>query len=153
MSTTSGRRPSACIVNRRGFFSALVREMVVAAGSSRGKAGYALADLSSLPDEVLSRLVPVVNPAFEIRVESGWLCTHNRNTGVDTRLFELTAQNVYVFNQFDGCHTLAEIATGLAPTAGWELQDAFAFACDLFLMLAQQYVCMPLNPPEEHHAA
>ena len=126
--------------------------MVVAAGASRGRAGYALADLSSLPDEVLSRLVPAVNPAFEIRVESGWLCGHNGNSGVDLRLFELTAHNVYVFNRFDGCHTLTEIATELAATADWALQDAFAFACDLFLSLARQYVCMPSNPPEEHHA-
>jgi len=153
MSTTSRRQPSACIVNRRGFFSALVREIVVAAGSSRGRTGYALADLSSLPDEVLSWLVPAVNPAFEIIVESGWLCGRNRNTGADIHLFELTAQNVYVFNRFDGFHTLSEIATDLSSSAGWELQDAFAFACDLFLLLARQYVCMPANPPEEHHAA
>ena len=147
MSTTFRRQPSACIVNRRGFFSALVREMIVAAGSSRGRAGYALADLSSLPDEVLSGLVPEVNPAFEIRVESGWLCSRNSNTGADIHLFELSAQNVYVFNRFDGCHTLSEIATDLASSAGCELQDAFAFTCDLFLLLARQYVCMPANPP------
>jgi hypothetical protein len=132
-------------LSRREFFPALAKALAAFSDPVRATRVFSLAELDSLPDDLMARIAPAVNPAFEITVAGGYLGSRDRSTGQARQHFELLPENLYVFNRFDGNHSLAEIGLGLAAENGWEAAAAFAHARALFLGLAQDLVCLPQN--------
>ena len=134
---------------RRGFLPVLVREAIVTLGMMRGGMGCRLSELQSLSDDELSDIRPVVNPAFEIKVEDDHVLACYSKTGAALCLFSVSeTATVNTFNLFDGRHTLGEAGTSLASQMGWDSSTGFAYARDLFLRLVADLVCVPKDPPQ-----
>lgn len=137
--------------SRRRFLPMLLREAIVTAGMLRGRPGFRLSDLGSLPDEQLATIRPVVNPAYEIRTENRVVSARDRRTGTALELFSLEdVATVALFNLFDGQHTLAEAGEQLAQALALDEgpRQGFSLARDLFLSLAGKLVCVPKDPLE-----
>ena len=138
--------PLAC--SRRAFFPALLREATVTLGMLRGGQGGRLSELSSLPDEKLALLKPIVNPDYETLVQEDSVWGRHKSTGATLRLFGLQErESLLVFNMFDGKHTLGQIGKRLAQDIDWDEARGFARARDLFLFAANRLVCVPQDPP------
>jgi hypothetical protein len=116
---------------------------------ARGGQGARLAELRRLPDSQFARIKPVVTPAFEICVEDGQVVGRYRKTGAVVALFALEDQaRLLAFNLFEGRHTLAEVGEQLAGQMGWDNEQGFARARDLFVSLVGKLVCLPMDPPQ-----
>lgn len=134
--------------SRRRLLPALIRELFVAAGTLRGGKGLSLTDLADLPREQLALIMPRINPEFELSVVDGHVWSQHLRTGRWRQHFTVDPTSTYVFNQFDGVHTLGEVSFGLASSMQWEEDVAFACVADLFLSLVRYYVVLPANSLE-----
>lgn len=137
--------------SRRRFLPMLVREAMVTLGMFRGRPGFRLSDLGSLPEDRLASIRPIVNPGFEIRTEDRTVVAQNKQTGAVVKLFSTDdVEALGAFNLFDGRHTLGEVGEQLAEEPAWKggAAEAFSFARDLFLSLAGKLVCVPKDPLE-----
>ena len=143
------RNARAFACTRRGFLPVLMREAVVTLGMMRGGLGCRLSDLQDLPDDQLSTLKPVVNPAFEIQVKDDNVQARYKKTGATVHLFAVSETAALTsFNLFDGRHTLGEAGASVAKQMGWDSSAGFAYARDLFLQLVADLVCVPRDPPQ-----
>ena len=143
------RDDRAFTCTRRGFLPVLVREAVVTLGMMRGGLGCRLSELQSMSDDQLSNIRPVVNPAFEIKVEDDHVLACYNKTGAALYLFSVSeTPALNTFNLFDGRHTLGEAGASLASQMGWDSSTGFAYARDLFLRLVADLVCVPKDPPQ-----
>jgi hypothetical protein len=148
--TTPDASTRAISCGRRAFLPLLLREMLDTVSSARGKPGYAVADLDSLPDEQLATLRPVINPVYQIRVVDGHVCSQLKDQD-DAPLrshFRNTPENLAVFNGMNGQQTLREIAKSAAADLAWEEERAFQHARALFLDLASYLVAEPHDAQE-----
>ena len=142
------RRDLSFTCSRRTFFRALFQEVAVIHGSLKGRPGYRLTELGSLPDPQLAQIRPIVNPDCETFVDQGHVCSRSKKTEATLRLFPPEKENLIVFDMFDGRHDLGEIGSHLAREMGWDEASAFAHARDLFLSLVERAVCVPSDPLE-----
>ena len=135
-------------LSRRQFFPMLIQELIVNLGATQGKLAYQLGELGNQPDEKLAIIRPMVNPAYQIRVIDGQICSQLKGDASATvqAHFPKTPENLAVFNRFNGKQTLREIADAVAKEYEWELDDAFRFVRDIFLILAVHLVVVPQNP-------
>lgn len=143
------RKALPFVCNRRNFFKALVNEVAVLIKTTQGGQSFRLSELGSLPDDQLARIVPAMNPAFEIYVEADYLWSRHKQTGKTFKEFRLNEANRQTFNLFNEQNTLQEIAQQLSQALGWEEGRAFAYARGLFLSLADHLVCQPGNPMDQ----
>jgi len=139
--------------SRRQFFRALFQEVVVIRDSLRGRPGYRLSELGSLPDDQLARVKPAVNRDYEVFVDQGdvW-ARYKLKEQAPLKLFSVEEkENRIVFNMFDGRHSLGEIGNHLAQEMEWDEVRAFAHVRDMFLSLVEPMVCLPKAPldPDE----
>lgn len=141
-------RESAFTVSRREFLPALLQETLAVVGSFRGRQSFRLAELGSLPDHQLAQIKPIVNPAHEIFVDQGYVCSRDRKTGATLKLFPMEKENLAVFNLFNGAHSLGQISQYLSEELDWDEAESFARARDLFLSLVNHLVCVPKDPLE-----
>jgi hypothetical protein len=130
---------------RRDLLRALVREAQVAAGTIRGKHGFTLVSLSTLPDDQLACLVPAVSPAYTIDLGDDCVWARPTGGGQPIRLFSLDIENTAAFNLFNGQNTLGDAGRLLAAQLGWDQPRAFAHVRALFLDLVRHMVCLPSN--------
>jgi hypothetical protein len=96
----------------------------------------------------LAQIRPIVNPQYEILVDGDHVCCRSRETKAVRKLFVMKKENLVTFNQFDGRRNLGEIGVRLAQEMGWDEDDGFAHARDLFLDLVDRLVCVPRDPVE-----
>ncbi len=143
------RKTLTFVCSRRNFFRALLKEIVVVIKTAQGGQSFRLADLGTIPDEQLGRLVPAMNNAeFEIYVEGNYLCSRHKRTGKTFQEFPLSEENRLTFNLFNGRHTLAQAARQLSQELAWSEEKAFAHTRGLFLSLADHLVCQPVYREE-----
>lgn len=143
-----GRNAQAFSCTRRRFLPALLREAIVTLGMLRGGEGGRLSELTSLPDERLADITPVLNPAFAIEAEGEKVWARYLETGATVPLFAADDDAAWMtFNLFDGRHTIQEAGIRLADRMGWDKDAGFAHAKDLFLQLVENLVCVPKDPP------
>ena len=131
---------------RRTFFKVMLQEFVVARGALKGKLGYRLTEIGTLPDEQLAQIKPIVNPACEIFVDAGYVWARFKQADKVYRLFSTEQKNLTVFNMFNGRNTLETISQRLAQDPAWEEASAFAHVKTLFVSLVNRLVCLPENP-------
>ncbi|MFQ5611368.1 MAG: hypothetical protein ACE5H9_04465 [Anaerolineae bacterium] len=137
------------VCNRRNFFKALLKEMVVVIKTVQGGQSFRLAELGRLSDDQLARVIPTMNPDYEIHLEQGGLRARHKQSGQEFKGFMLDEEKQLVFNLFNGQNTLAEIAWQLSQDLGWEKARAFACARELFLALVDHLLCQPGNLLEQ----
>ena len=130
---------------RRDLLRALAREAQVAAGTIRGKHGFTLVSLPTLPDDQLARLIPAVSPAYTIELDAGSVWARPTGGGQPVRLFSREIEHTAPFNLFNGQNTLGDAGRLLAAQLGWEQPRAFAHVRALFLDLVRHMVCLPSN--------
>jgi hypothetical protein len=131
-------------VTRRHLLPAVLEELFVAMGESRGVRGYRLADLADAPDDVLRRVVPVRVPDRHVFLDGGHVCSEGG--GGRVTLFPADQVHLDAFNACDGSRDLACIASVIRER--WEVgeDEAFALARGLFLRLLAADVLVPANP-------
>jgi hypothetical protein len=142
------RRDLPFTCSRRTFFRALFQEASVIHGSLKGKEGFRLSELGSLPDGQLARVRPVVHPDHEIFLDQGYVCSRRKRAEATSKLFPTEKENLVAFNMFNGRYDLGQIGGRLAQEMGWDETSAFAHVRDLFLSLIERGVCVPQDPPE-----
>lgn len=144
------RRDLPFTCSRRTFFRALFQEAAVIRGSLKGKPGFRLSELGSLPDDELAQVKPMVHPQYEIFTDEGnvW-ARYKLKERAPLKLFSTEErENLVPFTMFDGQHTLGEISSHLAQEMGWTQVRALAHVRDLFLSLVTPMICVPADPPE-----
>jgi hypothetical protein len=140
------RQGSPFAVSRREFFPALLQEIRVLAGLTKGGQAFQLSELGNLPDQELAEIVPMRNPAFEVYVDQGYLWSREKQTGRAFQEFAWQPENMVAFTLFDGEKTLGEIGERVATEMGWEKDKGFAHVIDLFLSMVSHLACVPRNP-------
>ena len=140
--------PFTC--SRRTLFRALFQEVAVIHGSFKGKPGFRLSELGSMPDDQLAQVKPMVHPHYEIfEGEASVWARYKLKERAPLKLFSTEErENMVPFTMFDGQHTLGEISNHLAQEMGWTQVRAFAHVRDLFLSLVTPMVCVPADPLE-----
>lgn len=141
-------------VSRRQYFHSLFADAVAAVDELRGKPHFRLDEIGQLPDSVLRDMTPVVFQGMTLDIgdtpnsEDGWLLLQKSPDAPRERHMRLTAPQKYAVERFDGKHSVAAIcaetesAFDLSPDAALELVKA------LFVTLAANGVCHPLDRPE-----
>ncbi len=140
------QRRSPFTYNRRQFWRALLQEMFVFSGSVKGGKAHQLSELSGLPDYQLAQIRPIVNPEYEIFTDQDHVWGRYKKTEATVRLFPTKAENLAVFNLFNGMYSLDEIGQQLSQEMDWDEARAFAHVRGLFLSLAINLVCVPRDP-------
>jgi hypothetical protein len=133
-------------VTRRQFWRALLQEVSVTYNSLKGRPGYALSDLGSLPDSQLACIKPIMHPDCEAFVDQGHVWSRCNQTGAILKLFPAVQENLIPFRMFDGQHHLSDIGEHLAQEMGWDRERGFAHAKELFLLLVSYLACIPSAP-------
>ena len=112
--------------SRRTFFRALFQEIAIIHRSLKGRPGYRLTELGSLPDCQLAEVRPTLNPDRETFVDQDHVCSRSKKTQATLKLFPPDKENLMAFEMFDGRHDLSEIGSHLAQEMGWGETRAFA---------------------------
>lgn len=129
--------------DRRRILSVLASEVRILADENRWGATRRLADLGSLPDDLLELLTPTVVPDGEIAESDGFVWGRLPPARKQTRLFRAGSPAASAFEGFDGHTQLAATARRLAEELGWESSRAFAYVRGLFLHLVTLGFCRP----------
>jgi hypothetical protein len=137
------RRDLTFKYTRRQLLTTITTEIEVSTGREQGGAGYRLARLGSLPDEVLSQVVPGVIPGCQMVLADGYVWGQPPPANQQHRLFKAEPAALFAFNQFNGHNTLNDISAMLCEETGWEPAYSFAFSRGLFLHLVQERICLP----------
>lgn len=127
---------------RRDLFAGLVAQVRVLAEPGRRGGARRLAELGTLPDEVLGALRPGLAAGGSARVEQGYVHASDAE-GRGVPLFEAGSPAHAALVLFDGCTPLREAAQALAASLGWEPARAFAYARGVFLHLVSLGICAP----------
>lgn len=132
-------------ITRRQLFPAVLTELQVALGETRGVRSFRLDDLAAAPEEVLRTIVPVRGSGRPVHLADGFACVAD-DAGALVRLFPAEQVHLDAYNACDGRRDLATIADQVA--ARWQLDAAAAFQLvrALFLRLLQARVLLPGNP-------
>lgn len=138
------------LCTRRQFFPQLLRELVVFLDTIKGTPSHQLAQIGLLPEETLRAIIPMVNPAYQIRVVDGDVCSQEKGKPEAPlrRHFPKSPENLAVFNRINGQHTLGEIGALVGAELGWDEPEAFAHVKALFLTLLNDLAVVPKNSHE-----
>lgn len=131
-------------VTRRHLLPAVLEELFVTMGESRGIRGYRLSDLRDAPDDVLRTVVPARVPDRHVYLDGGHVCSEGG--GGRVRLFPADQAHLDAFNACDGSRDLAGVVSVVRER--WEIAEgeAFVLVRDLFLRLLAADVLVPANP-------
>ena len=135
-------------VTRRQYFRSLFADAMAAVDELRGKPHFSLDEIGSLPDSVLLAMVPVVFHGTILSVEDGWLLLRQRPDEPPKRHMPLTAPQRYAVDRFDGSHSLADIRAATASAFDLPPDTAGDLVTSLFVALARNGICHPLDRPE-----
>ena len=137
-------------VSRRSFLPMLLREIVVNVKSAQGTPAHQLNELVDLPDDQLATICPMINPAYQIRVIDGHVCSQlkHKDDAPIRQHFSTTPENLAVFNRINGRYTMEEIAAAVVEALDWEADPAWTHTRGLFEDLAVYLVAVPKNSPE-----
>jgi hypothetical protein len=136
------RAPLPLRWQRRQLLRLFTDEVRILLEPGRQGAACRLADLGTLPDEVLGRLTPCLAEGCPLRAQGGALWASPEGAQ-PLRLFGAESQARRVVERFDGRTPLREIAEGVRAVSGWEPERAFAYVRGVFLHLVTLGVCVP----------
>jgi hypothetical protein len=117
------RRPLTLRWHRRQMLTSLATELRVRSQRRDGGNDMKIADLGTLPDEILELMTPILAPHYAAE--------------------QFGPAFSAVIERMDGRSTLREIAGRLAAETGWNADHAFAFTRGVFLHLVSEGNCLP----------
>ncbi|MDR1489921.1 MAG: hypothetical protein LBS65_05465 [Desulfovibrio sp.] len=135
-------------VNRRQYLHSLFSEALAVVDELRGKPHFRLDEIGSLPDAVLRKMVPVVYQGITLGMEDGWLLLQKSPDAPYERHMPLTARQKYIISRFDGRHSIADICAVTESEFDLSSDAAAGLVKSLFVALAQNGICHPLDSPE-----
>jgi hypothetical protein len=81
-------------------------------------------------------------------VEDGWLLLRTSPEAAPQTHMALTAPQCYAVERFDGRHSVADISAATAAAFSLPPDEAGKIVAALFVSLAQNGLCHPLERPE-----
>lgn len=134
---------------RRFFCRSLLSESVGLADEMRGKPQMILQDIPKLPDDAVSKMVPVLSPGDNYRIENGrlWLRQGQDCSFVEVQQFD--DRQLWVINRFDGTRTLGEIVGLFHEYFNADREKAFRQIRVFFEILARHSICQPAGAHDE----
>ena len=131
--------------DRRLFFRYLARETVVFVEEVCGNRHVKFDDLFQLPPEAISNLIPRICPGVRIVPAEGRVMAQLEGAGELVALFPAGAENLAVFNRFNGENTIGQVAGEVSVEMGWPLEKSAEHVKRLFFHLLVSRVCVPAN--------
>jgi len=137
------------VTGRRHFFRLFAGETVALIDELQGTPQCRLVDLWELPNAELAALVPQICPGVDIVPQDGRTCARIPGNGDLLALFISDEESEFIFNRFDGLHTIGQIACELGTALAVSEEESLARVRTLFLRLVRMKACIPSNegPP------
>jgi hypothetical protein len=135
-------------VSRRQYLHSLFADALAAIDALRGEPHFRLDEIGSLPDSVLRAMVPVAFQGTTLSVEDGWLLLRRSPDELLERQMPLSAPQIYAVDRFDGRHSIADICAETASAFDLSPDAAGDLVKSLFVALAGNGLCHPLDRPE-----
>ena len=133
-------------VSRRGILTAAADAAEERLRSRQGFPSYRIEDLAAFSDEEMETLLPVVNKKAVISLDKGVVYAETSAAADPIPLFKLDSPALFIFNQFNGMQTIAEINAKTAEHTGWDPERSCQTVRAVFLKLCEVRVCEPGNP-------
>lgn len=130
-------------VSRRGVMTAAADAAEEKLRSSQGAPSYVIEDLTGFDAEQLDRIIPAVNSRAKISLVKGVVYAETSASVDPIPLFDLASPALYIFNQFNGRQSFAEIITKTAGHTGWDEDRTREMVRMVFLKLCEVRVCEP----------
>ena len=130
-------------VSRRGMMSAAADAAEEKLRSSRGAPSYVIEDLAGFDAESLGQIRPRVNTRAKISLAKAVVYAETSASVDPIPLFEVSSPVLFIFNQFNGLQTVAEISAKTAEHTGWDADRSREAVRSVFLKLCEVRVCEP----------
>ena len=132
-------------MERRSFLKSILVEAIHFREEIGGIQQFRLSEIRDLPDEKLSCSIPMLVGGHQFFIdEDGVKICRNGNEDA-LHIFPLEPSIVIILRTFDGKVSLGEIGCQLAEKMGWEKEQGFARAKEVFFSLIDIAVCVPAN--------
>ncbi|MDR2801241.1 MAG: PqqD family protein [Desulfovibrio sp.] len=135
-------------VSRRQYLHSLFADALAVVDELRGEPHFRLDEIGSLPDAVLRKMVPVVYQEITLVLEDDWLLLRKGSDAPCERHMPLSAQQKYIIDRFDGRHSIADIRGAVEAEFDLSSDTAAGLVKSLFVTLAQNGICHPMDRPE-----
>ena len=133
-------------VSRRGVLTAAADAAEERRRSREGLPSYRIESLMDLDDGELSALCPIVNSKAKIDLKGDFVFAETLAAVDPIPLFPVKSPALFIFNQFNGGQTIAEIIDKTAAHTGWDAERSSRAVRTVFLKLCEVRVCEPGNP-------
>ena len=130
-------------VSRRGMLNAAADAAEEKHRSGKGLPSYAIEDLAAYDEKSLASICPIVNRKARILLEKGMVLAETSASVDPLPLFGISSPALYIFNQFNGMQTIAEINDNVAEYTGWDSEKAARIVRAVFIKLCEVRVCEP----------
>ena len=130
---------------RRAFLSSLVGTVITTVDEARGVPYFRLSELPTLPEAQLRQLIPKVVEGRVQALDPGRLLIKHQDPGAEGSEQILDSIEQAVFAEFRGQKSIGQIAGEIADRRGLDPGEAYRLTSTLFLQLARQYACVPVN--------
>ena len=134
---------------RRRFFRRFATEAMSSAETLRSVPQGSLALLETLPDDVLSAMVPAWQTRGPIRLEGSRLLRSFPGEHRVATLLQFRESEMRLLALFDGVRSLSHIARVWADEAGISEAQSRLLTKRMFIFLAKLMVLVPASPPPE----
>ncbi len=130
---------------RRHFFRQFLSETICLFEEISGKPQMRLSELDQVSDDVVRKMIPVLNKSSPYRVEANRLLMKHKETELFEEIYRLESREMYIFRCFDGRHTLEDIAHLLEDRFKQDNKAAYLQVKNLFMVLAKRMICYPAH--------
>lgn len=130
-------------VSRRGMMAAAADAAEEKLRSSQGAPSYTIEDVAGYSEEHLDRIRPAVNSRAKISLKNDVVYAETSAAVDPIPLFEIHSPALFIFNQFNGLQTVAEINAKVAGQTGWDEERTRRTVRAVFLKLCEVRICEP----------
>ena len=130
-------------VSRRGIMAAAADAAEEKLRSSQGVPSYQIEDLAFWPNEQMDQILPAVNRRAIISLKEDVVYAETSATVDPIPLFEISSPALFIFNQFNGQQTMAEVYEKVRNHTGWDTEKTAKTVRGIFFRLCEVRVCEP----------
>lgn len=132
-------------LSRRGMFSALSEGLEARKRAQDGLPAYQIESLPRLEAGQLGAIRPHIVSGCTISLKDGFVWASSAAVTEPLALFTLDSPALFIFNQFNGEQTIAQICRKLVTEKSWAEEDAMACVRGMFFALCEKRICAPEN--------
>lgn len=130
-------------VSRRGILRAAADAAEERRRSRNGLPSFRIEDLTKFSDQEMAEISPVVNRKAKISLADGVVYAETSSSVEPVPLFPVNSPALFVFNQFNGEQTMAEVIRKVSEHTGWDGEKSRDAVRMIFLKLCEVRVCEP----------